>query len=427
VQAIAAAPSATTATSHATFDVGLAALASADGGQPDSFVAGSLQLVGLEDIRENLGARWEAIANRAREIAELELQQELDIADFYRPYDDTSYLVCFSNLEQPDADRKAREIASSIRAKLAQQFPDIARIDGVDHFVAAVTRTSLAGDDGGIADRLYGTLQHMKQEAEATARQVRATIIRDFQVQYSPIWHTAKQVVILNRCQLDMASGCGTLAQFQALADPLQLKRVLAELDLLLLTKSLESLHAMLRSRRGSGFVVPVTFRTVDDPITRGEYVHLVSLIPDTYRKYIILEVCSIPEAARAVQLHRMISLTRNLAKGIAVEFEVNDHRLPDFLVEGAWAASVNLSGANSMDPQLAVQLRRFAATAQATHTRTFAHGANSIGLALAALEAGINYVDGPAIHIPAKEPTAVSPLYPLRYSRAPAAGATRW
>jgi hypothetical protein len=414
-------------TSHPTFEAGLALLTGPDDDRTDSLVAGSLQLVGLNDVRENLGARWEAISNQAIEIAELELQQQLEVTDFYRPYGDTSYLVCFSNLEQPAADHKARDIASAIRTKLAQRFPDIARIQDVEHFVAAVTRASLVGESGAITDRLYGTLQRMKHEARETARQFRATILRDFQVQYSPIWHTAKQVVILNRCQLDLAAGCRTLAQFQALADPLQLKRVGAELDLLLLTKSLETLHAMLRSRRGTGFVVPVTFRTVDDPVTRGEYIHLLSFIPDTYRKYIILEVCGLPETARAAQLREITSLTRGLAKGTAIEFEVNDQRLPDLLVEDAWAASVNLTGANSLDPELALQLRRFATTAQASCARTFAHGANSIGLALAALEAGINYVDGPAIHGPTKEPRAVSPLNPLRYSRAPTTVANRW
>ena len=132
----------------------------------------------------------------------------------------------------------------------------------------------------------------------------------------------------VNRCLLDMATGCATLAQFQTLADPLQLSRTLAELDFLLLTKSLEALHHMLRSKRRNTFMVPVTFKTVSAPGPLQEYMRLLALMPDSYREFLVLEICGIPEAAQAQNLGRSLTPLNRFAKGLALEVAVEDPRL---------------------------------------------------------------------------------------------------
>lgn len=413
---------------EASFAGRLESMTEDDGSQSNPLVAGSLELLGLDDLRQAMGDRWLALGSRAVEMAEAELRLQLDETDFYRPYGDTSFLVCFSTLDQPAADLKARQIGARIKAKLAQQIPEVAVTLSVEHFVAAVDRKALRqGGDLPIADRLFGTLERMREEAKATARRFRTSLLRDFQILFAPVWHTSKHVVILNRCLLDMTSGCTTLGQFQALADPLQLSRTLAELDFSLLTKSLEVLHQMLRSGRGSAVLVPVTLRTIDDAASRQEYVRLLSLIPDSYRKFLIIEISGIPATASPERLGELITMLAPFTKGMVLEVALDEVRTAALLTQSPWALSVNLRGASSTDPQIANRLRKFTSLVASTQTQTFAHGANSIGLALAALEAGFNYLDGPAIHPTVREPKPLSPLNPLPAGSPPLRGAKRW
>lgn len=413
---------------EASFATRLESMAEDNDPQSSPLVAGSLELVGLNDVREAMGDRWHALGSRAEEIAEAELRLLLDDTDFYRPYGDTSFLVCFSNLDKPAADRKARQIGARIKARLVQQIPEIAATISVDHFVAAVDRTALRqGGELPIADRLLGTLEKMREEAQVTARQFRTSLLRDFQILFAPVWHTSKHMVILNRCLLDMTSGCTTLGQFQALADPLQLSQTLAELDFSLLTKSLEALHHMLRAGRGSAVLVPVTFRTIDDVGSLQEYVRLLSLIPDSYRKFVIIEINGIPTTAYAQRVGELITILAPFTKGLALEVGLDEPRTAALLAQNPWALSVNLLGASSTDPQIASRLRKFTSLVTSTPTQTFAHGANSIGLALAALEAGFNYLDGPAIHPTTREPKPLSPLNPLPSASPPSRVAKRW
>lgn len=381
--------------------------------RPESLVAGSLELVGLDDIKEALGERWSAIEASAKEIAETELQRHLDEEDFYRPYGETAFLVCFSELEKPAADKKAQQIGASIKARLAREIPDVANAVTVDHFVASIDRSSLRGGNEPIADRLYGTLAHMREEARQTTEQFRQSLLRDFQLLFLPTWHTRKEVVVLNRCQLDMASGCTTLAQFQALADPLLLGRTLVDLDLLLLTKSLEALHQMLQTRRGSAIMVPVSYKTIAQPGSQAEYQHLLDLMPEAYRKFVVLEVCEVPVGATE-RLGELIQQFARYAKGIVIDVGFDEAVLSQVLPHCPWGISVNLASSSSIDPQTAVRLRRIVSLAAGAPVRTIAQGANSIGLALAAFEAGFSYVNGPAIHPTMREPKPMSPLNPL-------------
>lgn len=412
---------------EATFASRLQSITEDSGLQSDPLVAGSLELVGLDDVRQAMGDRWQVVGDLAKGIAEAELQLQLDDTDFYRPYSDTSFLVCFSELDKLAADRKARQIGARIKARLAQQIPEIAQAITVDHFVAAVDRTALRQGDVPIADRLFGTLERMREEAQVIASQFRVSLLRDFQILFSPGWHTTNHVVSINRCLLDMASGCSTLAQFQTLADPLQLNQTLAELDFLLLTKSLEALHRMLRSKRRNCFMVPVTFKTVSNPGSLQEYTRLLALMPDAYREFVLLEVCGIPESAQDHGFGRTVSHLSPFTKGLVLEVAAEDPRIGAFLAHNPWALSVSLAGASSVDPNVVTKLRRFTSGVAGTSTQTFAHGANSIGLALAALEAGFTYVDGPAIHPTVREPKPMSPLNPLPALSPSVKFAKRW
>jgi hypothetical protein len=59
-------------------------------------------------------------------------------------------------------------------------------------------------------------------------------------------------------------------------------------------------------------------------------------------------------------------------------------------------------------------QLKQFAAAATATEVSTIARGANSMGMAIAAYDAGFTYIEGTSIHLPGKEPRQPLWLRPL-------------
>jgi hypothetical protein len=404
------------AESQARFASRLEAAAADPDNEAVPLVAGSLEIVGLDDVREALGERWGTIAEQAMAIAEAELQAQLGDTDIFRPYGNFSFLVCFAELDSEQAARRAGRIALDLKTKLILQIPELAQVVGVEQFVGSIDRRELRLEGMPITDRLFATLQRIREETWAAARRSRQVLLRDIQVQFVPAWHTAKNVVILNRSVLDQTSGARTLAQFQGMAQPTQIHQTLAELDCLLLTKSIEALHnANAASSRGSSaMLVPVSFRTLGNFRWRSDYCRLLKIMPDLYKGLLFLEIYDVPIGGYAGRLDELLELLNPLIKGVAVEVPLDYPDLSTVVRPGLWALAVNIAGSGRIDRHASLRLKQFAEAATAARTISLAHGANSLGLARAAVEAGFTYVDGPAIHPTMREPKAPSPLSPL-------------
>ncbi len=374
-------------------------------------VAGSLELVGLDDVRDILGEGWTAVSLRVAELAEREIQLCLDAEDIFRPHGDATYLIHFDRLDKSAAEQKAKRIALRVKARLVEEIPEVAQAISIRHFVAEVEPASLPSGDFSLADKLFVRLTAMRKETERSARRDRRKLHKDFQVVYSPVWNAQIEAIVLNRCLLDTSYSGYTVPQLLELAGPGEAAMTCAELDYLTLTKSLEALHELLRAGHSAMMLVPVDFRTIHNKATVAEYMRLLSAAPSGYTRCLALEI----NGAAACPPDRLAEIARGLESfvgHVAVELQLDDPRTSAMASLGVWAVSIDLAGLSGSDPRLPAQLRQF--TAAADGVNTFARGASSIGLAVAASEAGFTYVDGAGIHLPVREPRPPRRLRPL-------------
>lgn len=380
----------------------------------DSIIAGSLELIGLDDVRNIVGDAWPSIAAKVNEVVLDELQRCLDPSDIFRPHGEASFLIQFDGLDKTAAENKAQRTALRIRAALIGQVPEIAEAISIKHFVVDLDPSTLENDGRSIAETLFERLLDMRKDTERFLQRDRKSLIKDFQVQFSPIWHVQKQVTVLNRCLLSSIYGGTALSQFQSLVDPDEMAATYAELDYLTLTQSLEALHRVFQAGRSAMMLVPVDFSTILNELSVAEYVRLLATMPDVYRKFVTIEIGAVPVSHPALSLLQIAGLLGSYVKYVAIELVLDDPRIGAIVAGKPWAVSLNLSGMKSSNPRLPFQLKQFASAANAASVNTMARGANSIGLALAATEAGFAYLDGSAIHLPFREPRPPLKLRPL-------------
>jgi hypothetical protein len=127
-----------------------------------------------------------------------------------------------------------------------------------------------------------------------------------------------------------------------------------------------------------------------------------------------MLEVRNLPPTGTPETILKHIGALRPLVGWVALQLDPSDPRLEDFAHEGLWALSTNLERRKSTDGTLFNQLRRFQDAARNARLNTIAHGANSVGLAMLAADAGITYVDGPVVCPTGLEPRLPGPLKPV-------------
>lgn len=103
-----------TAKAQAAFETRLSDLT--DDQKPGS--AGKMSLFGLEDIKAELGDRWESMAERARLVAEQVISRRMAPNDVYAPFDEDSFLILFADLSEEQSAIKLTVIANEIHERL---------------------------------------------------------------------------------------------------------------------------------------------------------------------------------------------------------------------------------------------------------------------------------------------------------------------
>ncbi|WP_127144380.1 hypothetical protein [Pelagibacterium montanilacus] len=397
-------------------DLGLhVARAKAKGGP---VVAGSIEVVGLDDIRQTLGPRWDAVASRALAIAAEVIAERISEDDFSRDFGDGRFAICFGNCTKPEAEAQARVISNAIKARLIDSMPDETARISVSRFVAEVEPGALDAETGDLTDLLMAQMARMNVEAKQAAHAFRRNMLKEFKVLFAPMWSARDERTHINRCVLDLSLGCSTLAQFRAIADPDQMTATLSDIDRLVLTRVIEAFHANYKATMGATLLVPVSYNTLKDPEGSADYLQLLSAVPPLYLNALALEVTSLPATLPGARLASLLDMLGAFTTKVAVEINGRGDLLDSDVAPRLWGVGWNLYGLDHTDTARNATMSEAVAKARDLGIMTMAHGANSIGLALGAVEAGIEHVDGPAIHLWTHAPRPPTRLNPLSYPK---------
>jgi PAS domain S-box-containing protein len=132
--------------------------------------AGRIRLVGIDEVRAALGERWPAAATRAMATATAVIQRRCGPQDTYEQIDDTSFLMCFGTLSEPEASFRAAAIAREIRERLIGQGHDNETAEV--RAIVATVRFPDRGETGrALRAVLLAGLDQQMQRLEAEARQ----------------------------------------------------------------------------------------------------------------------------------------------------------------------------------------------------------------------------------------------------------------
>ena len=110
-------------------------------GTPPELITGSIRLL---DIAGDAGA---AVPPQLHSIASREIENGLGAADFRHPDKDGGFVFCFSDPDLDQAQMKTAAISERIRARVADELPDIAHRFAIQPNVTRVDRRLIVGSD----------------------------------------------------------------------------------------------------------------------------------------------------------------------------------------------------------------------------------------------------------------------------------------
>lgn len=394
------------------------------GSDASPVIGGTLELPGLDEMSSLDRDSRVPIKDRVRQAVERELQTQLGPGGFYAAYNATTFLMCFTEQEKAEAEQKAGLIAQRLSEAVLNDYPAAQDKLRPTVFVASLDQTALSKDGGTLADRVFASLSEFRKRAERAAGGGLSLIVDKTTLLFAPSWSVSRDMVAFNRCVLDAASQARAHESLQAGA---RSGSALAGLDYLLLAKAAREIQAMALGGRLTPLLVPVQHNTLSDEVSLRTYVAVIQAIPEAHRRLLCLQIVDIPANQPPATVLDVARTLTPWVKRLSLSFDLEDARIADCAKSPVWALAADMSRVRSTDSSLSPQLRRFQAIAAAASMNTLAHGVNSIGLALAAVKAGITYIDGSAIHPVVREPRAVGPLKPVLSALSSTRVVKRW
>lgn len=369
-------------------------------------MAGSIQLLGMAEIKQRLGARWSDVADIACRIAEQTIQRHISVEDAYQRHGGETFVLCFASPDKAHAEAKTRTIAEEIVTHLAQQKPRIAL--RVDHTVAELEWGDIdKGETGSIAELIARELREVREGAEAAARSWRNEMVRSAGIHVRPIWHPARRVVSIYRAMLKEQTGAHAMQRLAGVTTPEEVKSTLHELDCLIVGRSIKALHRLLHAGGMAQMLVPVNFNSLSDRTAREKYLALCRDIPPHYKRFLLFEVHG---AATGTPVSRLVEIALALkpyCHGVLLELPARGGHLQELASVGLLGLAVDAKSLPHDASQAATALTRLVSAATALNLKVFVHGADTVDILEVAQKAQADYVDGAAVARPMAEPKA--------------------
>ncbi|MEZ5823267.1 MAG: hypothetical protein R3C97_00505 [Geminicoccaceae bacterium] len=281
-----------------------------------------VQIIGLEDVRERLGNRWEAMRERIRAICVHVIEPALSSRDAYEFTEGDDLLICFVGESEETAELRARHITRKIKQRLIgnEGFADepISRELGNCHF--DVVTVSFDAETMASGETLRSWLREAVEQKRRTfvpiADDRREHFLAGLRPAYRQVEHADLYPSSLVRVSLD-ATGEEMLDEL--MQAPIERTELRAELDLRMLELQCQRLIAGDHNARNL-YVVDVALETLERPRQRQVYHDLMKADGPVIQKHVVLNIVCRERTAYPPRIAKTIHWLRTLTSHLALQ-----------------------------------------------------------------------------------------------------------
>jgi hypothetical protein len=411
--------------------------------------AGQINVIGLDLLRDSLGRRWPEVERLVHLAAGKIIRGHLSADDIYLRYRDCEYLLIFAGTSDDAARLKCAQIASDLYA----QF--LGRVDtnavtiktAVDRVDGELVFESIAIADilGRLSRRLHAKAESVPRPtangapeankppppADALAFAPHRPTPADFQKStdhdkeaqaghdclawlgtigaigtpevgiawtYRPIWDQKNRALFAYLCLPKRSVVNGpTFRGYETLLRPDKRESV-AQLDLQTLANVVRMLHEGHARNVKAVLTLDMHYDTIGTQKYGLLYYEMLRRLPQHFRRLIIVNLYGVPDHIPEIGLSAIVSRLKLSCFGVAIQTSLDSPPMDVFMRSGVHAVGVDLAGERRPERKIMADLERFAVKAERHKLRSFIHNVGSSSVLMAALAAGISYVDGDRI-----------------------------
>jgi len=438
-------------------------------GVQNAFISGSVQMLGVSQIKRHFGKRWVRAHDRVHSLICSIMESRLGPSDSFTLFGQSTYVIVFSTLSPNAASMKVALIAQEISRRLFGDKPPpnvisigVATIDEnselnieslnsgdlisklVDHHQQAENFQEISVGPVNEPDNviqetplLADTAKQAKQNAfEETWNSIAYTnktfedwhnfrhqsakkIIRDEWQEiredykapddllfvYRPAWLIKNGMIAAHTCVPARVSETGVLFAGGKAMPSRRVGPHNYSLDLLALQKVMKDFDELEENGQSAMIVIPVHVQTLDITKFRNPYKDILQQMSAARRKSVVFEVIGINETTPTLNVSNAISVLHPFSRDVMVRTKLSFSNFFEYHSLGVHAIGVDLGNVPMTESQMLPAMMSYNERAQKNQLHTFAHGIRTRSMASGAAAAGFRYIDGRAIATPVEKP----------------------
>lgn len=376
-----------------------------------TIAAGCVHLLGLEEIRQTVGKKWEMIEQRVHDLTVRILRRNLSARDAWIRYDNENYLIVFSEHEKAAAQIVCGRIKSELHELL------LGKSDTQDITVQTVT-IDLDGRMLFESHRLASVLQDFAAKVTAAANCTgcehlngdetppccaapQGTVAETEKVAldfvYRPVWDAFAQVTSTYVCEPRLTRpGFNDLRGYAALENAEDFNAIL-ELDAQTLTEGIATFNELFQNRFRYILALPVHFETLANTKRRREYWQVCRMIPKYLTPFITLEMVGLPRGIPFSRLNEIANALRTVCRTITARASEDWSDLGCYAQSGIKAAGLDICP-YADGGKVAADIERFGSACRKAGLVAYADGVRDQKALEWAAKAGFKYLSGPIV-----------------------------
>ena len=354
----------------------------------DALIAGNVQMLGFEALKERFGDNWEGIKDKVHLLTEGVIKRHISSSDVFLLMNDEKFVVLFGKATREQADATARKIAQEVNSKLSGAGVGMEACS-VRPVVFEVPRDDTSALKSPVA--LEKSVEEAQRDAER-AEEAKVEAAKDRMVmRFWPVANVRKRLVSCYHADLHVPEdldlgrgegGSGTGA-------------VEAALDRMILTHAGRALTEAAGRKMRALLIVPVHFETVAAKGFRSAYLEVCKLLPRIAEQRMMLMVRDLPDDVPQGRLHTIFTYLAPYFAGFVGDFSLSFRRADMLGGVGLVAVAVDGEELGALTPQNAKELKEFSTGNKAGKMRRYFYGAQSFDAATAARRSQFDYVQG--------------------------------
>jgi PAS domain S-box-containing protein len=338
-------------------------------------VAGKIRLVGLQEVKTALGARWETVATRAMASAEHVVRRRCGPCDSYSRTGDDGFLICFGDATEDEAAFRAATIAREVRARLigAGETPAVAEVSAIAGTVEVPFGNDRSPDllATVISERLNGQLARIEVQARATLRELAQMATCELQpVRGQRGGEPLAQFAVLPRA-LERRAQCALAA-----LPPRECRAF--DFDRLMLGVAASEAVAQLAAGGSLPILVDVDFELFHDRQCAERYVAACHALDVRLRQRLILILTHLPHATPRSRVSECVMRLRPFCHGVGFQSDALHAPPVELALLGGAIVAVPADSFSLGDPDDLAKLRKLIDLVRTHHARVLVRQASA-------------------------------------------------